>query len=143
MTRPAIYLDTNVVIRLMEYRDDEVRSLLADLHERQGVVVTSELTLAEALVFPIKDDDQSMISHYESFLTTSDGVVVVPVTRAILRKSAEIRADFGSRTPDSIHVATALEAECHFFLTSDRRIRTPEPLTILEIGQSSDWTGLE
>tara|TARA_R110002020_G_scaffold143866_5_gene316636 strand:- start:522 stop:962 length:441 start_codon:yes stop_codon:yes gene_type:complete len=143
MGRPAIYLDTNIVIRLIEYRDHEVQSLLTDLHSRQGVVVTSELTLAEVLVVPIKDAQHEMIAHYDSFLTTGDGVIIIPVSRMILRRSAEIRATFGSRTPDSIHVATALEAGCHCFLTADRRIRTPERLRILDVGESPNWNDFQ
>ena len=142
MSRPVLYLDTNIVIRLVEYRDDDVQSLLTDLHALQGTVVTSELTLAEVLVIPIKDADQEMIAHYEAFLTTGDGVVVVPVDRTILRRSAEIRATFGNRTPDSVHRATALERGCHRFLTSDRRIRTPAPLRVLDVGENPDWDNL-
>ena len=143
MSPTAIDLDTNIVIRLVEYRDREVQSLLADLHARQGVVVTSELAMAEALVIPIKDADQDMIAHYESFLTSSDGVIVVPVDRTILRRSAEMRATFGSRTPDSIHVATALESGCHRFSTSDRRIRPPAPLRVLDVGENPEWGDLD
>ncbi|MEC5292035.1 type II toxin-antitoxin system VapC family toxin [Aurantimonas sp. C2-6-R+9] len=142
MDHPSVYLDTNIVIRLIEYRDEEVQAFLRSVHARNGMVVSSEVTLAEVLVLPIKDRDHELVAHYEGFLTTGDGIVIVPVGRTVLRRCAELRAEFGGRTPDAIHVASAIEAECQYFLTADRRIRAPTTLEMLDIGTLPDWNTL-
>lgn len=132
-TPPLVYLDTNIVIRLIEYRDLEVQTFLEDLYRRGGSIVTSELTLAEVLVLPFENEDHEMIQTYERFLMTGEGVVVVPVDRAILRLSAAVRAEFGNRAPDAIHVASALEWGCETFLTADKRLRGPKHLAIRNV----------
>lgn len=140
LAAPRIYLDTNIVIRLLEYRDEEVRVFLEALHQRGGVVVTSELTLAEALVMPIEDNDQPMIDLYESFVSTGDGVVLAPVDRAVLRRTAALRARFRSmRIPDAIHVASALEWGCESLLTADRRMKAPEELNLIDVSDLPAW----
>ncbi|HEY9057545.1 MAG TPA: type II toxin-antitoxin system VapC family toxin [Aurantimonas sp.] len=140
MRHPSVYLDTNIVIRLIEYRDEEVQAFLRSIHTRDGMVVSSELTPAEALVLPIKERDHELVAHYEDFLSTEVGIVIVPVSRTVLRRCAELRAEFGGRTPDAIHVASAIEPECQYFLTADRRIRAPTTLEMLDIGTLQDWS---
>lgn len=136
---PLVYLDTNIVIRLIEYRDMEVQAFMTALHHANGSIVTSELTLAEVLVMPIENGDTDLTTTYENFLTTGDGVIVTPVDRAVLRTSATIRAEFGTKTADAIHVASALEWGCDRLLTADRRLRGPAHLTIQNVSDLPPW----
>lgn len=59
---------------------------------------------------------------------------LLPVTVAVLRDGAALRAGFGLKTPDAIHAATASRAGCSMYLTNDtgfRRVPGLSP-TILE-----------
>jgi predicted nucleic acid-binding protein len=48
----------------------------------------------------------------------------VPVARDVLFKAAHLRANSKSlKLPDAIHLTTAQEKKCRFFLTSDERIK--------------------
>lgn len=56
-----VYLDTNIVIYAIEgFADlaEQIQALLRALDDAQIVAVTSELTLAEALIKPLKDQNQ-------------------------------------------------------------------------------------
>jgi predicted nucleic acid-binding protein len=46
----------------------------------------------------------------------------VPVTLEVARHAARLRAAYGLRTPDAIHLATAVAAEAAEFVTTDRRL---------------------
>lgn len=127
MARRA-YLDTNFVIRFIESEDHELLRVIEDAAIGLLELFTSELTLAEALVGPLKVNDPGLASQYEEFLTTDDVLEIVPVNRAILRESAGIRALYGGRTPDAIHCATALHVQCTLLLSSDSAFKTPPGL---------------
>lgn len=69
---------------------------------------------------------------YDEILRSSD-LQLLPITDAILRQGATLRANHGLKAPDAIHAATALSAGCSMYLTNDvafRRIPDLSP-TIL------------
>jgi predicted nucleic acid-binding protein len=123
-----IYLDTNFFIRFVESEDSGLLRVVESAVSGLFELFTSELSLAEVLVGPLKFDDHALAAYYEEFLTTDDTLQVVPIDRTILRETARIRAQLGTRTPDAIHCATALKAECSVFLSSDARLRMPAGL---------------
>lgn len=122
----AAYLDANAIIRFVETDDDLLGILLERARRGALRLCTSEFTLAEVLVLPIRENNIELLEIYEELFSPGGDIDIVPVDRAILRRSAELRATFGSRAPDAIHVATAALAECSIFVSSDLRIHLPE-----------------
>jgi predicted nucleic acid-binding protein len=125
------YLDANFFIAYVESDAVELQSLVARAVSGGWDLVTSEFTLAEILVMPIRTANTALIEIYDELLGSSDVFEIAPVTRSILRGCAAIRATIGNKTPDSIHVATALDRNCTVFLSSDQRIKLPP--TILRV----------
>lgn len=121
-----IYLDSNALIRFVEGTEVPLLSLIQ--HAKQGRVqlFTSELTLAEVLVGPLKHKQDHLVSIYEQLLGDSAAITMVPVSQVILRTSATIRADMGNKGPDAIHAATAAACACSIFVSSDKRIKLPD-----------------
>jgi predicted nucleic acid-binding protein len=48
---------------------------------------------------------------------------LLPVDLPAIRSATTLRANFGLKTPDAIHAATAREAGCTLFVTNDRHVR--------------------
>ena len=46
-------------------------------------------------------------------------VQLVPVSESVARLAADLRGRYGLRTPDAVHLASALEAGAQAFVTSD------------------------
>lgn len=70
----VIYLDTAPIIYTIERHKDYGPLLLplwAALDAKAIEIVTSELTLLETLVKPLRDGDQSLIDDYEKLLTAT------------------------------------------------------------------------
>jgi predicted nucleic acid-binding protein len=88
------------------------------LKEGEIEVFTSELTLLETLVQPIRQNNQSLVSAYESLLTKTD-VKLEPISLNILRQPADLRATQNLKTPDAIHASTAIASNCAYFVTND------------------------
>ena len=117
-----VYIDTNIVIYAIEGLANyaaQIQPLLEAMKAAEVFVVTSELTLAETLVGPIKTNNLRIQQTYRSFLVTTVILEVVPVSRRILEDAAQLRATSKLKLPDAIHLATALQYQCDSFLTND------------------------
>jgi predicted nucleic acid-binding protein len=83
--------------------------------------IASDLTRMECKVLPLRRNDGPLLRSFEEFFRT---VVkeIVPLTSDVLDRAAEIRARFGFKTPDAIHLAAAVVSGCDVFLTNDHRL---------------------
>lgn len=96
-------------------------------------LVTSALTLLEVLVVPYRVGNRLLAGRYEGLLTRSRGIRLVDLTRDQLRAAAQLRATTGVKTPDALQLVAALGAECHTFLTNDRRLPSIPGLQIRQL----------
>ena len=119
------YLDANAIIRFVEADDDLFESILHRVRGGTLRLCTSEFTLAEVLVLPLRELNDELAAVYETLLSTDGELEIVPLSRAVLRKSAELRAGSRSKAPDAIHVATAVLSDCTVFVSSDQRLHLP------------------
>lgn len=132
----SVYLDANSIIYSVE-GVEPYRTLLEPLWLSSGPatfwLVSSELTLLEVLVRPIKTGNARLESNFRTILQRSSDVQLIPVTTVILERAAQLRAANGLKTPDAIHAATALEHGCTLFVTNDATFRRVPglPITIL------------
>jgi len=133
-----IYIDTVIVIYTVEQAPVYGR-LLGDLwHQLQAgniEVFTSELTLMETLILPMRNSDIFLIDAYERLLR-SPQIQLISINQAVLRDAARLRATTPSlRTPDAIHTATVMISGCTQFLTNDRKLRTLTGLPVVIIDE--------
>ena len=121
-----VYLDANSIIYTVELVEPYRRTLLP-LWEaaRAGVfsVATSDLTLLEALVKPLKIGDKELEADFRALLQGARDVRLLPISHAVLERAASLRATLNIKTPDAIHAATALIAGCALFITNDRTFK--------------------
>ena len=132
-TSGTVYLDTNSFIYSVE-RIDPYRAILDTLWQAVSVgqftVVTSELTLLEVLVKPLKVGDTATAATFRAVLRHSPDVQMLPITQTVLEKAANLRATLDLKTPDAIHAATALLNGCVLFVTNDSTFRRLSDLTV-------------
>lgn len=116
------YFDANVFIYRVE-DDPQWRGVLDELWKMlEGgwlKAVTSELSLAESLVWPIKAKNRSAQSEFARLISAQSPVLVLPIGREVLLEAARLRALHAIEMPDAIHAATAKIARCTHFLTAD------------------------
>lgn len=129
----TIYLDANGFIYTVEkiepYRSDLV-TLWQAVQSGTLKVVSSELTLMEVLVKPLRDQSLAIERAFRSVLQGSPDVRLLTITIAVLERAANLRASTGLKTPDAIHAATALEHGCALFITNDPAFRRVPGLTV-------------
>lgn len=131
-----VALDTSIFIYLIEEEPrflPHILPLFEQADRGTRVLVTSALTLAEVLVVPYRAGHRQLAERYEQLLTLGRGIRMVDLTRDQLRAAAQLRAATGARTPDALHLVSALSTGCKTFLTNDRRLPTVPGLRVIQL----------
>ena len=118
----TVGLDTAPLIYFTEQNGaylEKVDPFFEALGKGELQVVTSVMTLLEALVRPIRDSDLILAQTYREFLLNTTNVAIYDVSQEIAEEAARLRALYKIRTPDSIQLATAIHKKADFFLTND------------------------
>jgi predicted nucleic acid-binding protein len=116
-----VYLDANVFIYAYEEHrlfSPAARALRA-LHERGELrIVTSQWTLAEILVAPIRNRDRKAQRHYRGIFDSA-ACQVQAIGQDVLLEAARLTALLPLTLPDATHVATAKLTNCNHLVTND------------------------
>jgi predicted nucleic acid-binding protein len=134
----VVGLDTAPLIYLIEEHPvylPGVRPFFEAAHRREFRIVTSILSLTEVLVHPMRLGDHALVSQYRRILLQADQITVVPVSEIVAEEAAQLRARHSLRTPDAIHLATALRSGASSFLTNDRQMPKLPGLNLLVLDQ--------
>ena len=76
------------------------------------------------------DDTRTMVADYEALLLSSE-VNLIPINPSILKNAATLRAQHNLKTPDAIHMASAVASGCAAFLTNDKLLKAPKEIRVL------------
>jgi predicted nucleic acid-binding protein len=115
----VIYLDSCILIYALEDAGPRGEAVRRSLRSVDVAVASSPLALQECLVGPLRERNLEVRDRY---LELFDHLEVIEVDAAVFIRAAEIRADFGLKTPDAVHLAAAQLAGCTEFWTNDRRL---------------------
>jgi predicted nucleic acid-binding protein len=117
----VIYLDSNIVIYLIEEPPDfgaRATARMAPVRDTGERLAVTDLTRLECRVRPLASSDLGLLAHYDAFFRAPE-VHVVPITSEVWDRATTIRAQFGHKVADAVHLAAAVQAGCGLFLTND------------------------
>lgn len=140
--QPRVYLDANVFIRAFEspqQEADPILELFRALRERKRFSVTSELTLAELLAPPQREGASELPikrRFYLGLIVWSGFIDLTPVTQSILLDTADLRRVANHKLPDAIHIVTAIQKRCAFFMSNDKRVKPPQEMQLVQPDES-------
>jgi predicted nucleic acid-binding protein len=117
-----LYLDTCCIIYLIEtsspLHGTVAQRLLTHRADPRAELVTSRLSRLECRVKPLRDADTKLLLDYEAFFSARR-LFIVELSAAVIEQATDLRARYGFKTPDSLHLATAIVAQADVFLTGD------------------------
>lgn len=128
-----VYLDANAVIYSVEKHPvywPLLQPLWLAAKGKIIEIVSSDLTLMESLIAPLKSGDATLANTYEQLFQQAQ-TRLLPITQAILREAAQLRATTKLKTPDALHLATAQQVGCVLFVTNDTGFRGLARLTLV------------
>ncbi len=118
----APYLDASAIIYLVEgvvSARQRVAHLIAGAEQdRAGRILTSHLSRLDCRVKPLRAADAALLAIYDTFFTRAR-LEVLDVSAAAIDRATALRARYGFKTPDAIHVACAIDAGADAFVTGD------------------------
>src|SRR5258705_5075727 len=115
-----IYLDTCLLIYLIERHSrwgERVASAVAGISNERFAI--SPLVKCECLVAPLKRGDPVLQRAYSDRFAL---FVSLDLPEAVYLEAAGIRARFGLKTPDALHLACAQHHCCDALWTNDDRL---------------------
>jgi predicted nucleic acid-binding protein len=93
--------------------------------------VTSVVSLAEILVKPLRAGRHDLVQQHLDFLTTTAGLTLSDTTAAVAHRAAELRARYGIRLPDALHIASSIDSGASHFVTNDLGLRKVTELQVV------------
>jgi predicted nucleic acid-binding protein len=131
-----VFLDSCILIYLLEGNDAFSSRIAAAIQASQNqVFCANELVRFECLVGPLRSRNETLRSAYESYFDT---VRILEMGREVFDEAAKIRAAHCLKTPDALHLATAIRHQCEEFWTGDTRFAALSNLVRVQVfGESS------
>lgn len=136
----VIALDTCVFIYHFEGHPDyraSTASILDAVERGRCRAVVSELTLMELTMGPLRLGRQDVADEYETMLAHFPHMELIPITRAILLKAAELRVKYLLRSPDAIVLSSAIIRGATLAISNDRDWTRLEEVQTLVLGDVS------
>ncbi len=131
-----VYFDANIFIYLMEgfpAFEPSLHEIRDSIYHGESHICTSDLTLCEVLVPAFRTNNTKLLTLYRRFIEDSGAFELIPTTREIYIRASLLRAQLGLKTPDAIHVSSAIDFGCNVFLTNDKLLKAPKNMDILHI----------
>ena len=116
-----LYLDAAPVIYAVEQVAPFFPVVDARLSAAGTVRVASDLTRMECRVKPVREGKADLLKDYDDFFAYTVAEIVA-LSREVMDRATEIRARYGFKTPDAVHLAAAVVTSCAVFLTNDHRL---------------------
>lgn len=136
-----IYLDACCFIHFVEGQSEWRTVVERRLRELDPLsrVITSRLSRLECRTKPTRDGNRLLLERYHT-LFGADRVAVLHVSKQVIDRATDLRARHAFKTPDAIHLATALESSATEFWTGDAALSrcTDIAVTVL-LSVSKKW----
>jgi predicted nucleic acid-binding protein len=132
-----VYFDANPIIYFIE-QNTQFTEAVTPIFEMIGdgsiLAFTSELSLTEVLIKPIRDNRIQVIQTHKELLLDPELFTLISPNQDTFLLAAELGGKLSMRTPDAIHMACAIESKCKYFITNDRGIKSTGDVSIVQIG---------
>jgi predicted nucleic acid-binding protein len=129
-----VYFDANAIIYYLEQLEpfyEIVQPLFESIGMGEIQAYTSEFTLTEMLIKPMKENAIELVQDIKDLLLDPDLFALTKTHQELFIKAAQLGGRHGLRSADAIHFASAVENHCHYFVTNDKKFKSQEGLQVL------------
>lgn len=121
-----VYLDACVIIYLVDASEKFHKQVLDSVHsfnaEGNARLLSSRLSLLECRVRAIKQRNELLLTRYQQFFGAAR-FDLLEIDSAVIERATRLRVDYGFRSPDAIHLASAIESNADVFVTGDLQLK--------------------
>ncbi len=133
-----VYFDTNSIIYYIEQLSpfyEVVYPMFEGIGMGEISAYTSEFTLTEMLIKPMRENAIPLIQDIKDLLLDPDLFTLTKTYKELFIKSAEFGGQYGLRSADAIHFASAVENHCHCFITNDKKFKSQNGVQVIIINE--------
>lgn len=128
-----IGIDTAVFIYLFEDHPiyaERAQRILDRIEDGSARGVFSIIGMIELLTGPKRLGRHDLALRYRELLSHFPHLSIVGITERVVDCSSDLRATYHLRTPDAIHLATAIATGARTFVTHDRRLQKVKEISV-------------
>lgn len=115
-----LYLDACSIIYLIEGAPVFQAAVIQRINQALasgGLLLSSELSRLECRSKPMREN-AAVLGLYDSFFARP-AVSLTPLSSEVVERATVLRSRYNFKTPDALHVASALENHADLLLTAD------------------------
>jgi predicted nucleic acid-binding protein len=134
----SLYLDSNILIYLVEGNTDVAEPVLAAFREievHRIKLYTSDITVTECLNGAYRAGLDELAQHYLDLMGTEDFITLLPVNMDVCIEAARVGATHRLKTLDAMHFATAVLAGCEALLSKDTAFRSAKEIEAIRLSE--------
>ena len=129
-----ISLDANIILYYLHqdknFGKQSFRLLTAVKNKTK---IISTLIYAESFVYVFEQADESLEKKQLKALEKIPKLKIVAPTKKICLLAAQLRAAYRLKTPDAIHLATAIDSDCDVFITNNDNLKKVQEIKVLTL----------
>jgi predicted nucleic acid-binding protein len=113
--------------------------ILRDAEEGRCGLVASVLALLEVLVVPKRHGREELCQRYRDLFESFPNLSMLPVGTEVAEIASGLRAAHNLRTPDALHIATAIHAGADTFISGDRGLSRVREVRVMGFQEITAW----
>ncbi|MBI4438005.1 type II toxin-antitoxin system VapC family toxin [Candidatus Uhrbacteria bacterium] len=133
-----IALDTSILIYLLEEHPThaiKVHRLFERIEKGSFRGVFSIIGMIELLTGVKKKGRDDLAQDYKLLLSHFPHFEIYSIDEDIVDIASKLRAVYGIRTPDAIHLATAITKKCTIFISNDRALKKVKEIKVVSVNE--------
>ena len=134
----TVALDTCVLVYYLEDNPSfgqQADTVITNIVTGHNQAILATMALLELQVGPYAKQELETAEGYYTFLGNLPNFHWVPMSMTIADRAAQLRAAHRIKTPDAVHLATAIEAGATLFVTNDRDLPALAEIDTLMLGE--------
>lgn len=120
-----IGLDTSVWIYALEENPKflaTAKSLLRKIEVGKFIASFSVIGMVEILTGPKLLGQYELAEQYKHLISSFPNLEIIGVNERVVDLASALRAEYGIKTPDAIHIATAIDFQADIFFCNDKSL---------------------
>ena len=138
MAGQRVYIDTNVFIYFLSRHPTyfESSSLVVNACADSRIFgFTGDAAVAEVMVGAYKHADPTLATRFKLFFSQKNFLTIATHDSQTFDAAAQLVAMGGVKFIDALHMATAVQNQCAYFVTNDKAIKSGAHLKVVQLGQ--------
>ena len=131
-----VYIDTNVFIYFLSRHPgyfDAAALVMTACGESRIFGFTGDAAIAEVMAGAYKHPDPTLAAQFKSFFLRNNFLTIASHNAQTFDAAAQLVAKGGLKFIDALHVATAIQSQCKYFLTNDKGIKSGAHLEVVQL----------